>query len=281
MKATSDRGFTLIELLIVIAIIAILAAILFPVFASAREKARQTTCSSNLKQIGLAIIQYTGDYDDVMPLQASYSVANGTDPFWNQLIYPYVKSANVYICPDNPENAGNPSGIPGTGKYSNYPAIYTSYACNSTSGAPASYPWRTWGPFGQAGTEAGCPISVIVDPDQCISVVEQLRGGAAFSVISSAVTPSADGGNSCYLPGGSTTYPWSCLFAGHTHMSNYLFCDGHVKTLAPTSTINYWSFNNQSLTQLFGAGNQWGLPTTDYTYAMETLNSAYGLPGYP
>ena len=68
MKSTTRLGFTLIELLVVIAIIAILAAILFPVFAQAREKARQISCISNEKQIGLAALQYTQDYDELMPL---------------------------------------------------------------------------------------------------------------------------------------------------------------------------------------------------------------------
>ncbi|MFA4044255.1 MAG: hypothetical protein HZRFUVUK_001041, partial [Candidatus Fervidibacterota bacterium] len=68
MKRRMHRGFTLIELLVVIAIIAILAAILFPVFARAREKARQASCQSNLKQIGLAIFQYAQDYDERLPL---------------------------------------------------------------------------------------------------------------------------------------------------------------------------------------------------------------------
>ncbi|MDR3711008.1 MAG: DUF1559 domain-containing protein [Capsulimonadaceae bacterium] len=91
-------GFTLIELLIVIAIIAILAAILFPVFATAREKARQTACLSNLKQIGLAYTQYEQDYDETCP--------NGSDPWgsgqgWAGQIYPYIKSTQVFLCPDD------------------------------------------------------------------------------------------------------------------------------------------------------------------------------------
>lgn len=92
------KGFTLIELLVVIAIIAIIAAILFPVFASAREKARQASCLSNEKQIGLAFLQYQGDFDEMNPMGANwYGEGNG----WAGEIYPYVKSANVFVCPDD------------------------------------------------------------------------------------------------------------------------------------------------------------------------------------
>src|SRR6187402_4197 len=91
----SRSAFTLIELLVVIAIIAILAAILFPVFAKVREKARQTSCASNLKQIGLAITQYTQDYDECLPGRVMGNWPDETQSF-RVLIYPYVKSTKVY-----------------------------------------------------------------------------------------------------------------------------------------------------------------------------------------
>ena len=108
------KGFTLIELLVVIAIIAILASILFPVFAKAREKARQSSCLSNLKQLDMAFMQYSQDYDEQLPRATagaasaaplapssswmSASVANVWDPKLGS-IYPYVKNAQIYLCP--------------------------------------------------------------------------------------------------------------------------------------------------------------------------------------
>jgi prepilin-type N-terminal cleavage/methylation domain-containing protein len=106
-------GFTLIELLVVIAIIAILAAILFPVFAQAREKARQTACTSNLKQIGTAFAMYTEDYDERLPDRRDLKISlptgfhpwttwPATDPrgAWAQIVMqPYVKNNDIWACP--------------------------------------------------------------------------------------------------------------------------------------------------------------------------------------
>lgn len=119
-QSRKRSGFTLIELLVVIAIIAILAAILFPVFAQAREKARATSCLSNMKQIGLGIMMYTQDYDEMYPLYSASFCAGarvqnpldandkpggttgiGRRPMWQYLIYPYLKNWGIYSCPSD------------------------------------------------------------------------------------------------------------------------------------------------------------------------------------
>ena len=94
------RAFTLIELLVVIAIIAILASILFPVFAQAREKARQSSCQSNLKQLSLAVTMYAQDYDERLPL-AAYAVSAYEFRLWHDLIDPYLKNKSVWHCPSS------------------------------------------------------------------------------------------------------------------------------------------------------------------------------------
>ncbi len=126
-RGTIRQGFTLIELLVVIAIIAILAAILFPVFGRARENARRSSCQSNLKQIGLGVMQYVQDYDENYPI-------NGDNPrppgwvgnqfsFWILRTHPYIKSVQLYGCPSSPnENnytvAGGGTTL--TGKFGTY-----------------------------------------------------------------------------------------------------------------------------------------------------------------
>ncbi len=124
MTVSNRRAFTLIELLVVIAIIAILAAILFPVFAQAREKARQTSCVSNLKQLGTAANMYVQDYDETLPLsvpdntRGSFTTPadrNATSAvglvrrqsYWSNSIQPYVKNWGVDVCPSAPDDTSD------------------------------------------------------------------------------------------------------------------------------------------------------------------------------
>jgi len=131
---TRKSAFTLIELLVVIAIIAILAAILFPVFATAREKARQTSCASNEKQISLALLQYVSDYDEMFPCGV-YEVQDNDSYGWAGQVYPYVKAAKVFTCPDDQTQVTTASAV------SNNETV-VSYAANEnitilSAGAPA------------------------------------------------------------------------------------------------------------------------------------------------
>lgn len=118
----SHRAFTLIELLVVITILAILVALLFPVFARMREKARVTNCTSNARQLGMALLMYAHDYDEMLPIpwhflgEPSWCLPYGS---WKQLILPYVKNSQVFICPSKPRAYPCPAGmpLPDTGSY--------------------------------------------------------------------------------------------------------------------------------------------------------------------
>jgi prepilin-type N-terminal cleavage/methylation domain-containing protein/prepilin-type processing-associated H-X9-DG protein len=247
--AQRKSGFTLIELLVVIAIIAILAAILFPVFARARENARRTSCASNLKQLGLGILQYTQDYDEKYPLRrfapfgtgAAYSSSDPAerdydDNSWRTVVQPYIKSTQLFACPSNPDNS----------KKSYDPEFNRSYAANATwivnNGVTTEL-----GVFGQAGPVA---LSQVQSPSQVIAVTEIWHVPWVAVIIDRNAVAYNDSGTGG--PASVTAYQ-DVLWAGHFGRSNYLFADGHVKSLRPTQTnqgANMWYNDNAPLSAI-------------------------------
>src|SRR5690242_19349210 len=140
IQKSNRNAFTLIELLVVIAIIAILAAILFPVFARARENARRASCMSNLKQVSLAMMQYTQDYDEKMPkvaLAASSAASDQNPRGWADALRPYLKNTQIFQCPSEPNQP-----VTGTNpKFSGVSATtggYTDYWMNTQASAQSS-----------------------------------------------------------------------------------------------------------------------------------------------
>lgn len=215
------NAFTLIELLVVIAIIAILAAILFPVFARARENARKSSCMSNLKQIGLGVMQYTQDYDEKYPL-----LSNGTDNTnmqrnWGQMIFPYIKSTQVFACPSNGVVSSTSPLMALNGGAD--PKIPASYVANPR--IMANLP------------NILCSLSSLTSSSQKIMVAES---GDTYPATGWWDWTNANSWNGMA----------SNSFRGHLAMGNFLFADGHVKSLKPINTMqpfNMWGvFFDQS-----------------------------------
>jgi len=221
-KQNTVKGFTLIELLVVIAIIAILAAILFPVFAKVREKARQTSCESNLKQLGLAVAQYTEDYDEEYPGYIVNTGVPGQIVGWRTELTPYVKSLGVFTCPSNPQNTVTPDWDSGSGYKRSY-AVNDSVMTDLVDGIPVF------------------PLSKMDAPTNVFLIGE--------SVTELAFMDKAAFSDEAGVPGQAIV-----MFAGHTGVSNWLFCDGHVKSMKPTSTCNattdIWALNSSGVNVL-------------------------------
>ena len=223
MKKHKFQAFTLIELLVVIAIIAILAAILFPVFARARENARRSSCQSNLKQIGLGVMQYTQDYDEKYPSRYTDKEANS----WRRVSFPYVKSTQVYSCPSNINN-GNYS------RDSTDAALIDAGLPLTSPRFPVSYAMSGADSIANYGTTIGRRDSATNTP-----------AGVSLSAVASASTTVMAGEQDYY--DFSELIPYNG-FRGHLGTSNFLFADGHVKALKPIATIqgtNMWSIEDE------------------------------------
>ncbi|MHB8994047.1 MAG: prepilin-type N-terminal cleavage/methylation domain-containing protein [Armatimonadota bacterium] len=200
---STRRGFTLIELLVVIAIIAILAAILFPVFAKAREKARQSSCLSNVKQLGLAALMYAQDYDELLFPRCSGLWTDAVNRIvwlprvgYPSLLGPYIKSNQLGICPSSPGRIGYGynvffiGGLVSLGSIAR-PAeivLITDDTFGSMTCYTPSQGYQTW--------------------------------GANF------VTPEG-------AQGASIVWGVNCPYGRHNEMANVAFCDGHAKAMKP------------------------------------------------
>ncbi len=205
------KGFTLIELLVVIAIIAILAAILFPVFARAREKARQSACLSNVKQLTLGVKMYMSDYDNFFPfghLKCGRDVDNFYETqtggssggysdglFWPDSIMPYVKNRQIFICPSNPNK-------------------WLGYGWTQKLGYVGAHPTRSGAIYD------GRPEADILYPAQTPMIADNRNSSSG------------------------TIYDWTNLYIADFNMDDWTglhngqinigFVDGHAKSMTPT-----------------------------------------------
>ncbi len=247
-------GFTLIELLVVIAIIAILAAILFPVFAQAREKARQASCMSNMKQIGLGSNMYLQDYDEAYPCH-KWDVDGVVDtPLpdgriyrghvkWPLLFYPYIKNIGVYSCPSD-ENPRSYYGDNGTanpyvstwGKPIPMSYIENAHMFDRTTAlglAEVKFPADT---YWVADANNSSPIGFYkYDTAATVPPAARVFEAVVFNrmrITNNCGNMLSTNGNP-YLKAG--TNPDSCM--RHNGGGNIVFADGHVKWLHYTAMI--------------------------------------------
>jgi prepilin-type N-terminal cleavage/methylation domain-containing protein/prepilin-type processing-associated H-X9-DG protein len=238
-----NRGFTLIELLVVIAIIAILAAILFPVFARARENARRASCQSNLKQIGLGILQYTQDYDERLPASGYRGLPGAANPNlrynpWQGTIQPYVKSTQVFACPSNTKNTTKVNGE----------NPMTVWGTTITGGIPISYICNGGVQNQATVAPSGTPINEINDNNGgTISgtggvTLAKLESTSQTILVHENIGTDADPD---YWDMNTRLGVANIDFTNHLGSTNFLFADGHVKAMKPESTIaggvNMWS----------------------------------------
>jgi len=250
-------GFTLIELLVVIAIIAILAAILFPVFAQAREKARQVSCLSNMKQLGTALLMYVQDYDEQFPSGSKLSFPNGPGTInpvnygvgWAGQIYPYTKSAQIVKCPDDSTSSVNAQN----GTEALYPNSYVfnrNIAINpadASMDAPATTVGLAEVKGDQADVTAGDEIGLSTNLPLSFSAAGDGLNVLAATAVNTAVP--AVQGNALYDTGvlGGYSYdgttgkivPWPTYFntsqlkGRHSEGAVYFLADGHAKYFKP------------------------------------------------
>jgi prepilin-type processing-associated H-X9-DG protein len=228
-------------LLVVIAIIAILAAILFPVFARARENARRASCQSNLKQIGLGILQYSQDYDEKMvstwysSAGAEWSSTNGENYKWMDAIFPYVKSEQLFVCPSSNnqryqyhKNLPNSAPAWPSGQY------FGSYGLSEAywGGGPANATGPTSGNgFGRGLAEIQSPATTVLATD----TAQIGAPGEIYRMAGWGNPAISGGGDTVDIQAGASPPHVVTSYAGanmarHLDTTVTLYADGHVKS---------------------------------------------------
>ena len=263
IKAITIQGFTLIELLVVIAIIAILAAILFPVFAQVREKARQTACLSNLRQIGLGLSMYVQDNDERFPgaLQPNPTINGGTDqrePLDRQLD-PYVKNDKLWFCPSDHQprvSAAAGNGLSFWDESYRAKALPRSYtyvaqiATDQANGTDINTGLSSYNPPGGLPGRTGIAIAAVDQPSNTIALAEiwpaqnyaatdsSYVGSPSGSIFTNCDlwklagrTPNGAAGTAMSLPNACTAHNYKQPTDGHASKtgSNYVMADGSAK----------------------------------------------------
>jgi prepilin-type N-terminal cleavage/methylation domain-containing protein len=257
------RGFTLIEMLVVIAIIAILASVLFPVFARARENARRSSCLSNLKQLGLAMMQYSQDFDEKMVpgfidhgVAGAYTLPNGAAGSrymqWYHMLYPYMKNIQIMNCPSEPDVVWTTGSYTGRIPYGyNNTSMFT-LGCGTNCGVHMGLPLAS-----------GAALSAIEDASGTIMIADSKYYVVSFRVVLPAEdfltkanltngTSGAPAGSGGFCDTGdtvNTTQMTRCIRPRHLETLGTLYVDGHVKAVnwksvlgsSDRSVIRHWT----------------------------------------
>jgi len=233
-------AFTLIELLVVIAIIAILAAILFPVFSQAREKARQSQCLNNYRNISMAVLQYSQDYDELYP-DDPYDPA-----FWINTTFPYLRNAQIHECPSSPPfDIGARDYLmqfPMQGK----PEYHFAYTINVCLGNLSQ--------------------AAIVSPVRVMMLIEPWSISVMWSTCNQPIITNATQGGYPFNPSVTRMARWTRLGAWqrrdyrcpHLSGENYAYTDGHVKWIKAGSTTSFWAVEPGNVDPNYPNGAAWG-----------------------